>query len=59
MVSFNGGKMKRPHRRRPWAGKGDKQRPSTVPREDYEENWDRVFKKPNEDDIKGKEERNG
>lgn len=31
------------------SGKGDKQRPSQVPREVWEDNWDRIFcGKPNE-----------
>ena len=27
------------------AGKGDKRRPMKVPQEDYEKNWNRIFKK--------------
>lgn len=31
------------------SGKGDKRRPTQVPREDFESNWDRIFcGKPNE-----------
>jgi len=28
-------------------GKGDKQRPLTIPKEKFEANWDAIFKKPN------------
>jgi hypothetical protein len=28
-------------------GKGDKQRPLGVPKEQFESNWDAIFKKPN------------
>ena len=27
-------------------GKGDRQRPLTVPKEQFESNWDAIFKKP-------------
>lgn len=27
-------------------GKGDRQRPLTVPKEQFEANWDTIFKKP-------------
>ena len=28
-------------------GKGDRQRPLSVPKEKFESNWDAIFKKPN------------
>jgi len=28
-------------------GKGDKRRPLSVPKEQFENNWDAIFKKPN------------
>jgi hypothetical protein len=27
-------------------GKGDKKRPLTIPKEQFESNWDKIFKKP-------------
>lgn len=33
-------------------GKGDKRRPLQVPKEQFNDNWDAIFKKKKEQDIK-------
>jgi hypothetical protein len=36
-------------------GKGDRQRPLSVPKEQFENNWDAIFKKPQDFFDKAKE----
>jgi hypothetical protein len=38
------------------SGKGSKQRPRSVPREQFEQNWDEIFGKKKEPDTKEKSE---
>ena len=36
------------------AGKGDKPRPTSISRKEYEERWDKIFKKKKDKNVKRK-----